>query len=58
MAQTTEWLPAIWNCMKKVKSSISTVFGQFSYLSSFSQYMHPPSEETKSHNRFPTSAFD
>ena len=42
---------------QKAQSPISTVFGQFSYLSSFSQYMHPPGEETKSHNRFPTSAF-
>ena len=25
MAQTTEWLLAIWNYMKKVKSNISTV---------------------------------
>ena len=25
MAQTTEWLPAIRNCMKKAKSKTSTV---------------------------------
>ena len=30
MAQTTEWLQAIWNYMKKVKLSISMVFGRIS----------------------------
>ena len=35
---------------QKAQSHISTVFGQFSYLSSFSQYMHPPGE-----NKIPQS---
>ena len=42
---------------QKAQSPISTVFGQFSYLSSFSQYMHPPGEETKSHIDSPLRPF-
>ena len=42
---------------QKAQSSISTVFGQFSYSSSFLQYMHPPGVKTKSHYRVSTSAF-
>ena len=37
MAQTIEWLPAIWNYMKKMKSSISMVYDQFSQMNI---YMH------------------
>ena len=29
IAQTTKWLHAIWDCMRKEKSILSTVFGRF-----------------------------
>ena len=58
MAQTTEWLPAIWNYMKKVKSSISMVYGQFSQMNSYSQQENLTLwAKTKPTTEPPTSAF-